>query len=72
MRNDMPGQPAKDKKWVSSLLKRELIKKLDKLAAFRKTTRTAVISSLLDEGVSDIVLTAKDYEEISKEMQRRH
>ena len=48
----MPNQPARDKKWVSVLLKRETIKKLEKLAKFRGKTRTDVMVSLLDEGLS--------------------
>lgn len=64
----MPNQPAIDKKWVSVLLKRVTIKKLEKLAIHRGTTRSAVIASLLDEGVSNISLTPEDYEDIIKDM----
>lgn len=69
--NDMPNQPARDKKWVSILLKRETVKKLEKLAKFRCKTRSDIMSSLLDEGVSGVELTRKDYESILKEMQEK-
>ena len=64
----MPNQPARDKKWVSVLLKRETIKKMEKLAKFRGKTRTDVMVSLLDEGLSGVELTREDYEDIIKEM----
>ena len=64
----MPNQSARDKKWVSALLKRETVRKLEKLAAFRGKKRSELIASLLEEGVSDIELTPEDYTKISEEM----
>ena len=58
----MANQPAKDKKFVSILLKRELVKKLEKLAAHRGQSRTDVIATLLEEGTRDVELTVEDYE----------
>ena len=69
--NDMPNQPARDKKWVSVLLKRETIKKLEKLAKFRGKTRTDIMTALIDEGVSHIELTRADYESLIKDMSEK-
>lgn len=66
----MANQPAKDKKFVSMLLKRELVKKLEKLAAHRGQTRTQVICTLLEEGTRHVELTVEDYEDIIKEIQK--
>ncbi len=65
---DMANQPAKDKKFVSILLKRELVKKLEKLAAHRGKSRTDVIATLLEEGTRDVELTVEDYEAIIREI----
>lgn len=64
----MANQPAKDKKFVSMLLKRELVKKLEKLAAHRGQTRTQVIATLLEEGTREVELSVEDYEEIIREI----
>ena len=66
----MANQPAKDKKYVSMLLKRELVKKLEKLANHRGQTRTQVIATLLEEGTRHVELTVVDYEDIIKEIQK--
>lgn len=66
----MANQPAKDKKFVSMLLKRELVKKLEKLAAHRGQTRTKVICTLLEEGTRHVELTVEDYEDIIKEIKK--
>ena len=67
-KHDMENQPAKDKKFVSILLKRELVKKLEKLAAHRGKSRTDVIATLLEEGTRDAELTVEDYEAIIREI----
>ena len=64
----MANQPAKDKKFVSFLLKRELVKKLEKLAAHRGQSRTDIIAALLEEGTRDVELTVEDYEAIIREI----
>lgn len=66
----MANQPAKDKQFISLLLKRELVKKLEKLAAFRQQTRSALIASLLEDGTRDVELSVKDYEEIIREIEK--
>ena len=68
-KHDMANQPAKDKKFVSILLKRELVKKLEKLAAHRGKSRTDIIATLLEEGTRDVELTVEDYEAIIRDMQ---
>lgn len=67
----MANQPARDKKWISVLLKRETVKKLQKLATSRGKTRSEVATALLEEGTRNVELTAKDYEDIAKEIREQ-
>lgn len=64
----MANQPSKDKKFISVLMKRELVRKLEKLAAHRGLTRTQIIVTLLEEGTRHIELTVEDYEAIIREI----
>lgn len=67
----MPNQPAKDKKWISALLNRDVIKRLEKLAKHRGKTRSEIIATLLDEGTRHVELTVEDMAEIIKEMNKQ-
>lgn len=66
----MANQPAKDKKFISLLLKRELIAKLEKLAKHRGQTRSELIATLLEEASRSVELTPEDYERIAREIRK--
>lgn len=64
----MPNQRSKDKVVLSFYIPRALSHRLRKLAKLRKQTLTSLIESLISDAVSDIELSAEDYEKIAQEI----
>lgn len=64
----MPSQGSPDKTYLTIRVPRALKRRLEKLAESRGETLTDLVIAWAQKAVSNIELTAKDYEQIAKEV----
>lgn len=66
----MPAQPSLKKQMISVRLDRELYRKVNKLAKLHGLTMADVLVAMIEDATKNIELSAKDYEEIAKEIRK--